>query len=61
MALITELCAERDLGAIVNIHDVGLAREFCPRIVGLREGRVVFDDAPAALTDQALATIYGAA
>ena len=41
MRLILELCHERGLAAIVNIHDVVLATEFLPRIVGLRAGIVV--------------------
>ena len=60
MRLITEICAERGLPAIVNIHDVPLAQQFMQRIVGLREGRVVFDGPPAELTEAALTTIYGA-
>ncbi|TJZ91234.1 phosphonate ABC transporter ATP-binding protein [Paracoccus gahaiensis] len=59
MRLLTEICAERDLPAIVNIHDVALARQFLPRIVGLRAGQVVFDGTPADLTDIALTRIYG--
>lgn len=59
MTLLTELCAEHQLGAIVNIHDVALARELCPRIVGLRAGAIVFDGAPSALDDTAMVTIYG--
>ena len=34
MRLICELCAERGLSAIVNIHDVMLAQMFAERIVG---------------------------
>jgi len=59
MRLLTEICAERHLPAIVNIHDVPLAQQFMQRIVGLRAGRVVFDGAPDALTHDALTTIYG--
>lgn len=59
MRLIRELCAERDLAAIINIHDVGLARQFADRIVGLREGRVVFDGPPDQLDSDTLTTIYG--
>lgn len=36
MRLIVEICAERNLAAIVNIHDVALAQMFVQRIVGLR-------------------------
>lgn len=60
MRLITELCAERNLSAVINIHDVPLARMFVPRIVGLRDGRVVFDGAPETLTAATLTQIYGA-
>ncbi|SFR13190.1 phosphonate ABC transporter ATP-binding protein [Poseidonocella sedimentorum] len=60
MRLLTEICTERDLPAIVNIHDVPLARQFMQRIVGLRAGQIVFDDAPTALTEDALTRIYGA-
>jgi phosphonate transport system ATP-binding protein len=59
MRLLTEICTERDLPAIVNIHDVPLAQQFMQRIVGLRAGRVVFDDTPDALTEDALTCIYG--
>ena len=59
MRLLVEVCAERKLAAIVNIHDVALARMFVQRIVGLRGGRVVFDGPPTALDDAALTTIYG--
>jgi len=59
MRLITEICAERGLPAIVNIHDVPLAKQFMQRIVGLRAGEVVFDGKPAALDNDVLTTIYG--
>jgi len=59
MRLIIELVQERELAAIVNIHDVDLARRFTQRIVGLQKGRVVFDGAPSELDDPVLTRIYG--
>jgi phosphonate transport system ATP-binding protein len=59
MRLICELCEERRLAAIINIHDVALAQMFAQRVVGLREGRVVYDGPPAGLTPEVLTTIYG--
>jgi phosphonate transport system ATP-binding protein len=46
-------------GAILlaNLHDVEVARRF-PRVVALREGRVVFDGPPELLTEDELAKIY---
>ena len=60
MRLLVELCSERQLAAIVNIHDVALAQMFVQRIVGLRAGRIVFDGTPAELTTGMLTEIYGA-
>ena len=59
MRLLTELCRERDLAAIVNIHDVVLAQMFLPRIVGLRAGEIVYDGPAAGLTPDVLTQIYG--
>jgi phosphonate transport system ATP-binding protein len=59
MRLIREVCEERGLPAIINIHDVVLAQSFTERIVGLRAGKVVFDGPPAELDDTALTMIYG--
>lgn len=59
MRLICELCAERGLAAIINIHDVALAQMFVQRVIGLRFGAVEFDGPPEALTPEVLTTIYG--
>jgi len=59
MRLIVELCEERELAAIVNIHDVALAQMFVSRVVGLEKGTVVFDGSPDELTEDVLTRIYG--
>jgi phosphonate transport system ATP-binding protein len=59
MRLIVELCEERGLAAIINIHDVALALQFARRIVGLRAGRIVFDGPAEDLGTDALTAIYG--
>lgn len=59
MRLICELCAERRLAAIINIHDVSLAQRFVGRVLGLREGSIVFDGVPDQLTSEVLTAIYG--
>ena len=59
MRLIVEICRERRLPAIVNIHDVMLAQMFVDRILGLRGGNLVFDGPPSALDHAALTEIYG--
>ena len=59
MRLINELCSERGLTAIINIHDVLLAQMFSQRIVGLANGEVVYDGEPEGLTPEVLTQIYG--
>ncbi len=59
MRLICELCEERRLAAIINIHDVALAQMFVQRVVGLRHGIIEFDGPPGSLTPDVLTTIYG--
>jgi len=60
MRLICELCTERGLAAIINIHDVMLAQLFAERVVGLRLGEIVYDGPPTGLTTDVLTEIYGA-
>jgi phosphonate transport system ATP-binding protein len=59
MRLLCELCRERGLSAVINIHDVALATRFADRIVGLRRGRIVYDGAPTGLDARVLTDIYG--
>ena len=59
MRLIQELCSERGLTAIINIHDVFLAQMFSQRVVGLELGSVVYDGKPEGLTSEVLTRIYG--
>jgi phosphonate transport system ATP-binding protein len=59
MRLICEVCSERGLAAIINIHDVELARMFAARVVGLSRGEIVFSGAPRELTPEVLTLIYG--
>jgi len=59
MTLISEVCAENGLAAVINLHDVPLARRFCPRILALHEGGIAFDGEPAGLTDSVLTEVYG--
>ena len=61
MRLIVELAAEDSIPALVNIHDVPLARLFARRVLGMRAGEIVYDGGPAGITAETLERIYGAA
>jgi phosphonate ABC transporter ATP-binding protein/phosphonate ABC transporter permease subunit PhnE len=49
---------ELGIAVLCNLHQVEYAVEFADRIVGICDGRVVFEGAPAQLGDAALARIY---
>lgn len=59
MRLLVELAHERGTPALINIHDVGLAQMFADRIIGLAEGKIVFDGTAQQVTAQVLTDIYG--
>jgi len=44
---------------VVCLHQVEYALRFCPRVIALREGRIVFDGASKNLDPALLAEIYG--
>ena len=45
---------------ICNLHTLDTARRYCDRVIGMRDGRVVFDGLPEELTTDTARAIYGA-
>jgi phosphonate transport system ATP-binding protein len=43
---------------ICNLHSLDLARTYCDRLIGMSAGRVVFDGAPATLTEHIARELY---
>lgn len=50
---------ELGITIIINLHFVDLAREYGTRIIGLRDGKLVFDGTVDEATDEAFNKIYG--
>ncbi len=59
MELLAEVGRSREIPVLINMHDVELAKRFADRVVGMSEGRVVFDGPPAELDEAVLRRIYG--
>jgi phosphonate transport system ATP-binding protein len=59
MELIARRASASSIPALVNIHNVELARRYADRIIGLSKGSIVFDGPPQALEDSHLLAIYG--
>ena len=47
------------ISVICNLHQIDFAREYAQRIVGLCQGKKIFDGPPSALDDEVLNKIYG--
>lgn len=45
---------------VVCLHQVEFAKRYCPRIIGLKNGKMVFDGPPEELSMKMLQEIYGA-
>ncbi len=45
---------------ITNLHTLDTARNYCERIIGMSQGKVVFDGGPDDLTTEVAREIYGA-
>jgi phosphonate transport system ATP-binding protein len=59
MDLIREICVEDNITLIASLHFLELARSYATRMVGLREGEIVFENTPDELTDKDIIDIYG--
>jgi phosphonate transport system ATP-binding protein len=60
MEILAAINREDGCTVVVSLHQVEFARQFCPRVVALRQGRIAYDGAAVELTDRKLADIYGA-
>lgn len=58
LADLHRICREDGITAIVSLHQVDLARQFGDHIIGLSQGRVVFEGGPDQLGLSALDQIY---
>ncbi|MBB3330811.1 phosphonate transport system ATP-binding protein [Halomonas campaniensis] len=58
LRLIRDAARERNATVLCSLHQVELAREFGDRIVGMRDGQIVFDGSPEAFTDECVESLY---
>ena len=58
--LLRQAAQARGVTVLCSLHQVDLALEFADQIVALRQGRIVHDGPPAALSGSAVARFYDA-
>ncbi|MCM3563418.1 phosphonate ABC transporter ATP-binding protein [Hydrogenophaga intermedia] len=61
LTLLHDICKKDHLTAVVSLHQVNLARLFADRIVGMRQGQLVFEGLPAQLTKDVESALYARA
>ena len=59
MESLIQINREDGITVVVSLHQVEIAMRYCPRIVGLKQGRLVYDGAANGVTPEVLRDIYG--
>ena len=59
MDTLRRVASEAGVTVVTTLHHVDYARRYADRVLGFRQGTLVFDDSPAALDGAALARIFG--
>ena len=59
LELLRQIQRSRGVSILMNSHNLELSLEFSDHIIGISRGRVVFDGAPGAVTEDVLREIYG--
>lgn len=60
MTALREIRDRDQLTVICNLHTLDTARTYCDRVIGMLQGKIVFDGVPAKLTPKVVKDIYGA-
>ena len=59
MELLRDIQRDQGLTILMNSHNLELSREFSGRLIGLRQGLVVFDGGADTPSEDILAVVYG--
>lgn len=58
MSVLREV-SEQGISVMVNLHSIELVKTYCTRVIGIAQGKIVFDDRPERLTPDVLHQLYG--
>ncbi len=58
IGLLRAVSEERKLTLLCSLHDLALAREFFPRLIGVRQGRFMFDAPPTEVAPRSFDHLY---
>ena len=49
---------QNGITVICNLHSLDIAKQYCDRLIGLSEGKIVFDGNPSSLTNELAEQLY---
>ena len=55
---IKKINKQEGIMAICNLHSLDIAKEYCERLIGLSDGKIVFDGHPSQLTNELAEQLY---
>lgn len=58
MTQLKDAVTQRDITCIVNLHQVDFARRYATRIIGIKDGNIVYDGSAEDLSDEIVSDIY---
>jgi phosphonate transport system ATP-binding protein len=59
LSMLRLICKQDKIPAVISLHQLEFARQVADRIIGLREGKVLFDGTPEELNNDIVNRIYG--
>ena len=59
MDLLRSICDEKSITLVASLHFLDFARRYGTRVIGMRDGKIVFDGKPEDLTEKDIVDIYG--
>ena len=59
LGILKQICESKNIPVIVNLHQVDLAQQYATRIIGIKQGNLVFDGNVTDFTMDIAKTIYG--
>ncbi len=59
LELLNNICLEKEITLVTSLHFLELAKKYSSRIIGMRQGELIFDGKPEELTDENIIKIYG--
>jgi phosphonate transport system ATP-binding protein len=59
MDLLKDVAEKKEISILINLHQVDVAVRYADRVIGIREGHLVYDGDPHGLKKKTLGEIYG--